>query len=346
MSNVNTFHVLAFDVGGTKIAGGLVSYSSEGFSNGVFTLRSEAPEVLDYRSVPTEAAKGGTAVLETLTNLASSFVEKTDQPILGIGVGAAGVIDPKSGRVIAANSLIPGWAGQPIKAHLEQQLGLPVAVLGDVQAHALGEVRWGVAHGAQSCLCVGIGTGLGGAFVLNGCVLRGFHGAAGHVGRSLHPRAVDMPCVSGFEGQIETIASGTGLSARFQGRPFGEELDPSRMGDYISKQAAAGNAEAIEALEFAGFALGESIATWCSILDPEIVVLSGTVTKADDVWMEAVKRGYASLALEVQQGIPLVLALLGDHAPLVGAAELLLDDLVAQGSIVRSLPEGGTACIQ
>lgn len=335
-TNPNALQVLAFDVGGTKIAGGLVSYASVSSAEGITCLESEAPEVIDYRMIPTDAERGGTAVLESLTEFVRDFASSLPHPPVGVGVASAGVIDPSSGRVVSANNLMPGWSGQPIKAHLEQELDLPVAVTNDVLAHALGEVRWGVARGSSSCLCVGVGTGVGGAFALNGRVVHGFHGAAGHVGHTMHPAAAGIPCACGHEGHVEAIASGTGLSARYQGRPFGEQLDTARMGDYISARADEGQDEAIEAIEYAGYSLGESIGSWCNMLDPEVVVLSGTVIQAGELWIEAVKRGFASQALDVLQGTPLVLASLGGNAPLIGAAEYLVDQLEDAGSLVRA----------
>lgn len=77
---------------------------------------------------------------------------------------------------------MPGWSGVQLGPRLREDLGLPVAVVGDVQAHALGEAHWGVGKGKFSVLCLGIGTGIGGAYVESGRVMQGFHGAAGHMG--------------------------------------------------------------------------------------------------------------------------------------------------------------------
>ena len=178
--------VISIDVGATKIASALVSYGAEG----------EPPTVSQRHSIPTDASCGGAAVLESLVALATEFVESGAKPV-GVGVGTTGVVDPASGRICHAVSLMPGWFGQPVKTRLEEALSLPAAVLGDVQAHALGEARWGAARGAQSCLCVAPGTGLGGAFVMNGQVILGSHGAAGHIGHTLHPTAAGMTCGCG-----------------------------------------------------------------------------------------------------------------------------------------------------
>lgn len=313
--------IAALDVGGTKIAGGLVVYEAAG----------DPPRVVHQLRADTDAQAGGPAVLATIARMAGELVEAASgeglPPVSGIGVGAAGVIDPQSGSVRFANDIMPGWTGQPLQAHLQDATGLPVATLGDVHAHALGEARWGAARGAQSCLVVGIGTGLGGAYVLDGDVVRGFHGAAGHIGHSLHPEASGMACACGADAHVEAVVSGTAISAAYQGKGFLDKLDSSLMGDVVAARANAGEPEAMAVIEAAGRALGQAIGSWCNILDPELVVLSGSVTAAGPLWRRAVDEGFKSHVLKPLADTPLMFAALGDDAALVGAAENLLDHL-------------------
>ena len=135
--------VIGLDIGGTKIAGGLVTYGRAG----------EPPIVEARKSVPTNAARGGDAVLEALVQLAEALVREAPHAPVGIGVGSAGIVDPESGAIRYANEIMPGWTGQPVQERLESAFGLPVAVLGEVQAHALGEARWGAARSASSSSC-------------------------------------------------------------------------------------------------------------------------------------------------------------------------------------------------
>lgn len=307
--------VAALDVGGTKVAAALVTYEAPG----------EPPVVSRRFSVPTNAARGGDAVLQVVCDATEQLISSAGASVLGIGIGAAGVIDPRTGNVRYANDIMPSWSGQPLKTRLQEQFGLPVAVMGDVHAHALGEARWGTARGAQSCLCVGAGTGLGGAYVLDGKVVSGFRGAAGHVGHTLHPRAAGLPCACGGEAHAETVASGTAIAARYQGKPFGAELDPQLMGGVVAQRASEGDLEALEVMEFAGRALGEAVGSWCNVLDPELVVLSGSVTKAGVFWRRALDEGFKSQVMPPLADTPLLYAALGDDAPLVGAAENLMD---------------------
>lgn len=365
VDSVRNMAIAAVDVGGTKIAGALVVYEiADGIvRDGVDCVQSlERSSLADARcetrfadaarplgciasippavaartSVPTNAKRGGAAVLQSIVDVVRELIDAAEMPVAGIGVGTAGVVNPATGSIADANDIMPGWTGQPVRQCLEDEFGLPSAVLGDVQAHALGEARWGAARGASSCLVVGIGTGLGGAFVANGQVMKGFHGAAGHIGHTLHPAAVGLVCACGKQAHVETVTSGTAIAAAYQGRAFGDELDAGRMGDHVASCAAEGELEAVAVLETAGRALGEALGSWCNILDPELVVLSGTVTQAGPLWRRAVDEGFKSQVLGPLADTPVVYAGLGSDAPLVGAAENLLDRLAQEGLWIRS----------
>lgn len=316
------FGVIALDVGGTKIAGGLVMYEQSG----------QAPSVAAHAALPTDARRGGAAVLQDMVSLATQLKQLAAQqwpeiPLAGVGADAAGCISPVDGSVLYANEIMPEWTGQPVAERLSHALELPATNMGDVHAHALGEARWGAARGLQSVLMVAIGTGLGGAYVLDGKVVRGFHGAAGHIGHSLHRSTGEAVCSCGGVGHAESITSGTAISALYQGKRIGDELDPALMGDAVSERAAAGEEKAIQVLTFAGRALGEAIGSWCNILDPQCVVLSGSVVKAGPIWRAAVDEGFKMQALQPLADTPIVEGSLGDDAPLIGAAENLVDSL-------------------
>ncbi|MDD7369607.1 MAG: ROK family protein [Berryella intestinalis] len=313
------FSVVALDVGGTKIAGALVTYPEKG----------ARPEVSCPISVPTDAARGGAAVLDDMVEVARTLIAQATCPVIGIGAYTAGVVDPERGSIAYANQIMPGWTGRAVARHLASEFDLPVSNMGDVHAHALGEARWGAACGLHSCLMVGIGTGLGGAFVLDGKVLRGFRGAAGHIGHTLHHLACDLPCACGGASHAETVTSGTALCARYQGKNFGDELDPSCMGAEIARRAETGDDRAAEAIEFAGDALGQAIGSWCNVLDPEAVVLSGSVVNAGPRWRYALEQGFQRQALTPLSDTRIIEGALGASAPLIGAAENLLDSIDA-----------------
>ncbi len=310
------FAVIGIDVGGTKIAGGIVYYTS----------READPEVRLYRSVPTEAKRGGAAVLDTIVALVGELLDSASEtvggPVLGVGVAAAGRISQTDGSIAYANEILPGWTGQPVQARLESTYHLPASVLNDVQGHALGELRHGAARGCQTCIMVAVGTGLGGSIVVNGDVLGGAHGFAGELGHTLNPAAAGVRCACGADGHLESIASGSGIENRYVALG-GEPLS----GAEISRRAAQGEELAQQVIELAGHSLGESIGSWATMIDPELVVLSGSVTKAGDAWRAALQRGLEEQLPIEMRALPIVEAKLGNNAPIIGAAERVLDKI-------------------
>lgn len=295
------FVVVSVDVGGTKIAAATVVYKRPG-----------AAPALPWRiEVPTNAKEGGAAVLDTIVGVVRKALDHADIPVVGIGVGTAGRVSVVDGSIVYANEIMPGWTGQPVGARLAEEFGLPVAVLGDVQAHALGEARWGAAQGAETCIVLAPGTGLGGGFICHGRIVKGSHGFAGEVGATMNPLG---------EGTLESIASGSGIEARYR-TLTGE----ASSGAEIARRAYAGDGDACRVIEEAGEALGIALAGWANVFDPDVAVVSGSVTKAGVLWHDALRRAYESHVPEVLSGLTIVEAGLGSDAPLVGAAENLLD---------------------
>lgn len=311
------FAVISVDVGGTKIAAGLVCYGEAG-----------APPTLRLReSVPTDASRGGEAVLERIAALVQSVAEQAKQEdarVLGVGIATAGRVSAHDGSIAYANEIMPGWTGRPVAARVHAACAMPVAVLNDVQGHALGEARWGAARGARTCLMVAAGTGLGGAVITDGRVLRGKHGFAGEIGNVRCMVSGEPVGVEGTCAVLESVASGSGIEACYAAAG-GQRLS----GAEVSARAAAGESLAQRVIAQAGQCLGDAVASLANVLDPELVVLSGSVPKAGAAWRAAVQEGFETQMNAAQRDLPIVPAILGDDAPLVGAAENLLDSLVA-----------------
>ena len=209
---------------------------------------------------------------------------------------------------------------------------MPVAVVGDVQAHGLGEAHWGVGRDRYSVLCLGIGTGIGGAYVEDGRVMRGFHGAAGHMGHIESTSAQGIPCACGRSGHLESGSSGTSIGRMFEER-YGR-VDESRptVGRDVNDLCRQGDERAISVIHEAGFALGASLGSLANILDPEVIVLSGGVIHQgpdwrSETWKTSVAEGYASQALDPLLETPILIGELEGDAPLIGAAEHLLASL-------------------
>ena len=312
-------NVVAIDLGGTKIAAGLVVYPPEA-----------DPSILFTRTAATQTDRGGAHAMQTIVDLVGAVIGDAGEayPIAGIGAGVVGCIDPENGTVVDDTGIMDGWRGMPLRQNLSDAFGVPACVVNDAQAHALGEARWGAAKGTASCLLVAPGTGLGGGIVIDGKLVRGAHGIAGHIGHTLHPAAAGLTCKCGANGHVESVTAGPGIGALYQGvSQSSARFDPAIDGLEVSRLAAAGEAMAQQTLHDAGFALGQAMGSWANMIDPEIIVLSGSVCNAGPLWRAGVDEGYADQALEMMRAVPIANASLGSAAPLIGAAEALLDFL-------------------
>ncbi len=302
---------LALDIGGTKIAGAIVALEG-----------GAQPRIVARKTVPTEAARGGDAVLATVIALARELADAAEGTLAGIGVSTAGRVDAHDGSIAYANEIMPGWTGQPLGAALEEAFGIPVAVLNDVQAHALGEARWGAGRGARTCVVVAAGTGLGGGIIAHGSIVRGNHGFAGELGCVPNPLGPAALGVDEGIVDLEAVAAGSGIEACYR-KLTGKALS----GAEISQAANDGEDDALRIIRQAGYALGVSLAGWTNMLDPDLIVLSGSVAKAGRIWRDEVSRGFLERIPDVLSQLPIVDAELGGDAPLVGATEFLLDTL-------------------
>lgn len=283
---------LSIDIGGTKIRAGLV----------------DGGAVTEMQSIETAPGPGEDEIMPAIIRLAQSYDGVTD-----VAVASAGVI--VDGVVTSATDLIPNWAGTNIAAELGTALDVPVTVLGDVHAHGVGEATYGVAKGYPSSLTVAVGTGIGGAFVVDGKPMIGEHGVAGHVGHISHGAAANIECSCGRFGHIEAIASGSGMAAAYE-RATGEH----RSGPEMDQEAIDRKSPALKVMHDGGFALGEVIGSLTNALDPGIIVVTGSVSRAVDPWWQALRCGFAAAIMDPVNKTPLVKGELGDEAPLIGAA--------------------------
>lgn len=296
--------VAALDIGGTKIAAGLVDRTGE---------------VLARSTAPTPGRAGAVAIIETASGLVTDLIDRAGAVnVRGLGVGSAGVIDPVRGRVIASTDVLAGWAGTPLADRLTTMTGLPATVINDVHAHALGDASFGAAQGFRTVLFVGVGTGIGGAFVADGVVQVGAHSAAGHLGHQPSTYAGTLACSCGRLGHLEALASGPGLHAE-HARRSGATLDDFRA---VASRAESGDDAAREVVELGGAAVGSAIGGLINVLDPHIVVVGGGVSGAGDLWWGALRDAFRLEAMPSLVDTPVVMSTLGNDAALIGAAAL------------------------
>jgi glucokinase len=303
------------DVGGTKIAGGVVD--EHGTIVEEHRVESPATDVLAIEA----------AIEKLVTEL------RTRHSIEAVGVGAAGYIDKARGVVLFAPNL--AWRDLDLKADLERALDLPVVVENDANAAAWGEFQFGAGHDVDDLLLVTVGTGVGGGLVLDGSLYRGAFGVGAEIG---HMRVVPggIRCGCGNRGCFEMYASGSALVrearlAAHAGSLLAADLldqaggDPAAItGPLITAAAQAGDAFAVEQLASVGRWLGEGIASLAAVLDPAVVVVGGGVSAADELLLGPTRAAFAAQLtgrghrpmLEIRR------ARLGNRAGLIGAADL------------------------
>jgi glucokinase len=303
------------DVGGTKIAGGVVDEQGKI----LVTARRESP------ATDTDAIE--LAIEDLVAEL------RGQHEIVGVGVGAAGFVDSGRSTVLFAPNL--AWRDEPLRTDLEARIDLPVVVENDANAAAWGEFTFGAGEDVQDTLLVTVGTGVGGGIVLNGQLHRGAFGVAAEIG---HMRVVPdgRICGCGNRGCWEQYASGTALvrDTKEQARQgsliarslldrVGGDVE-SISGPLITEAARDGDSFAREQLASLGRWLGEGIASLAAVLDPAVVVIGGGVSEAGDLLLDPVRAHFAAnlTGRHYRPELQVRAALLGNKAGMIGAADL------------------------
>lgn len=304
--------VIGVDLGGTKIAAALVDVDGQ-----------PGP----IRNVPTPAKEGPDAILDTVAQLVQGIVDDErgrgeGAQVLAVGIGAAGVIDTDTGTVVSSTDAIRDWAGTAVADGLAARLKLPVAVENDVDAHAAGEAWRGAAAGASSALMVAVGTGVGGAVVLDGRPLHGAHHVAGEIGHMPAQGSEGLRCPCGRSGHLEAIGSGPALH-RYYLSLGGEPSSPGAWD--VVERAETGEELARHAVHESAGALGRSIAGVVTVLDPAVVVIGGGMAGAGALWWEAMEDALRAELIDPLADLTVVPATLGGAAPIVGAARAAWD---------------------
>ena len=306
---------VGIDVGGTKIAGGVVDEAGTILN----TARRESPAT-DTEAIEREIAE---LVLELRGN----------HEIAAVGVGAAGFVDVRRSTVLFAPNL--AWRDEPLRDHLEKRIGLPVIIENDANAAAWGEFTFGAGEDVDDSLLVTIGTGVGGGIVLNGELHRGAFGVAAEIG---HMQVVPNGriCGCGNRGCWEQYASGSALvrDARDQAREgsliartlldrAGGRVD-GITGPLITEAAQQGDSFAREQLATLGRWIGEGIASLTAILDPAVVVIGGGVSEAGDLLLDPIRSHFAAnlTGRNYRPQLQIRAAVLGNTAGMIGAADL------------------------
>ncbi|MDQ1510013.1 MAG: glucokinase [Actinomycetota bacterium] len=278
--------VVAVDIGGTKLAVGIVGTDGR---------------IQDRRLVPTPRDRGADALFDTLVAAIDDLGEVA-RYARAVGVGCGGPMTRGGETVSPLN--IPAWRGFPLRARLAEHCGLPVRIDNDAKALARGEGWIGAAAGVRNFIAMVVSTGIGGGIVVDGRLLDGADGNAGHVGHIIvEPDGAVCGC--GARGCVEAEASGTAI-ARITGSP------PAVAGPEIRART--------------GRLVGRAIASVANLLDLQLAVVSGSVALGygEAFFAAAQAEIDARCRLDFSKGTRVVPGALGKDGPLVGAAAVAL----------------------
>jgi glucokinase len=302
--------VLAIDIGGTKIAVGVVEPGGRLAS----WAQTETPRGL-------EAGQLWRTLDVLCTNLLAEQRIDARGGLAGVGCGCGGPLDWPVGRVSPLN--IPAWRSFPLRERLQERFGgIPVRLHNDAICMAVGEHWRGAGRGRRNLLGMVVSTGVGGGLVLDGRLINGATGNAGHIGHVVVDPAGPF-CTCGGRGCLEAIARGPALAAWAQGegwRPGQAEVTAKDLAD----DAAQGHPIGVAAMRRAGGALGIAIASAVHLCDVEVVSVGGGLAQAGPLLFEPLEETLRTHArLDYARDVPVVAATLGQSAGLIGAAALI-----------------------
>lgn len=305
---------IGIDIGGTKIAAGLVEDGA---------LLSQTRRATD----PHDPEAIEDAVIDAVTEL------RAGHQVSGVGVAAAGFVSPQRDGMLFAPNI--AWRDYPLRDRLRRGIDLPIVVENDANAAGWAEFRFGAAREARSMVCITLGTGLGGAIVIDGALLRGAFGAAAELG---HIRIVPDGhyCGCGHEGCWEMYASGRALTRAAQMALITDEdragelraraeADGGQLnGPHVTAAAADGDPLARDLVADLGRWLGAGMADLVAVLDPEMFVVGGGVAETGTLVLEAARAEFRAQlsARGYRPEARIELARLGNEAGIVGAADL------------------------
>ncbi|HXW46729.1 MAG TPA: ROK family protein [Streptosporangiaceae bacterium] len=303
--------VLAIDIGGTKFAAGLVE---------------PAGRVLTWSQVPTPTGLDAEQLWRTLDALITKILDGagiiSSEELAGCGCGCGGPMEWPSGVVSPLN--IPGWRSFPLRSRLAERMpGIPVRVHNDAICIVAAEHWRGAGRGRDNVLGMVVSTGVGGGLVLDGRLIEGASGNAGHIGHVVVDPDTGPECACGGRGCLEAIARGPALVIWAQGegwRPDQKDATAKELAD----DGAQGHPVGLAAMRRAGRALGIAIASATALCDLEVVSVGGGLSQAGPLLFDPLEEALRAHArLDFTRQVSVVPAALGQSAGLVGAAALI-----------------------
>lgn len=306
-------YLLGVDIGGTTVKIGLISYTGK---------------ILNKFEIKTNIENNGSSILPDIRDAIYSFLEEQQiehDKILGIGFGVPG---PVVNNVIYKCTNL-GWGVVDIVAEFSKLLDWNpvIAATNDANAAALGELHNHTGN-ANSSVMFTLGTGVGGGVVLNHKVLNGVNGGAGELGHIQIDSVHNFKCNCGGVGCLETVASATGvvnLCKEYYGT-IKSSLEEIGYDNITAKDvfdaAKAGDELGLKVVKEVGFYIGKAAAFVSAVVDPDIFIIGGGVSRAGKILIDVIEESYRFHAFHISKHTPFILASLGNDGGILGAALL------------------------
>ena len=304
------------DLGGTTVK---IAYFNE---NG---------DLLDKWEIPTIIANAGKQILPDIAASVKNYLEEKNidkANIIGVGIGVPGPVD---GKGVVNKCVNLGWGVFNIQEELASLTGLPVRAGNDANVAALGEAWKGGGNGCRNMIMATLGTGVGGGIIVDGKPISGVHGAGGEIGHMVVNQHETEACGCGKRGCAEQYSSATGV-VRLAKRHMAASDKASTLRGIenltckdVFDASNAGDELALEILDQVFEYLGRFLANVCVVVDPEMVVLGGGVSRAGQILLDGAKKYYDKYAFHACK-VQFALASLGNDAGAYGAFKLVLDE--------------------
>ncbi len=287
--------------------------------------------MVDKWEIPTNTSDHGSSILDDVAaviegRLVSDGISKED--VEGIGIGVPGPVVEDSVVVCCVNL---GWGRVDVAKELSEKTGLKVRVGTDANVAALGEMWQGGGKCYKNVIMITLGTGVGGGIIIDGKIINGSNGAGGEIGHVFVDEAEEEKCGCGKCGCLEQYASATGIvrlakrALAADGRDSALRSVENLSAKAVADAAKAGDALALEVLEKMGKILGTALANAACIVDPEVFVIGGGVSKAGTIITEVIRKYYIERAFQSCRNADFALAQLGNDAGVYGCVYLLLN---------------------
>ena len=304
------------DVGGTTVKMGF--FETDG-------------KLLDKWEIRTNTNDNGKEILPDIAQaidnkLAQEGISKNE--VEGVGIGVPG---PVRGDGVVNICVNLGWGVKNVADELSSMTGLKVKVGNDANVAALGEMWQGGARGCKDVIMVTLGTGVGGGIIVDGKIVAGFDGAGGEIGHITVNNDEIEPCNCGQYGCLEQYTSATGI-VRMAKRKLAKTTEETSLRNYaelsaknVFDEAKAGDEVAAGLVDDLGEILGSALSNMACVVNPEIIVIGGGVSKAGQILLDTIQKHYIETSFHACRGTKFALASLGNDAGIYGSMRMVLD---------------------